>query len=63
LLVLASVRVLQAETGSALTGNLSWVPYGGGIVFALLVLAFTATRIAAGSRRVAAGSAAGGSKP
>jgi hypothetical protein len=27
LLVLAALRALQTETGSAFTGNLSWVPY------------------------------------
>jgi hypothetical protein len=62
LLTLAVVRVLQAETGSALTGNLSWVPYAGGIIFAVLVLAFTATRVLAGTRKASAsGSATSGS--
>jgi hypothetical protein len=54
LLTLAAVRVLQSETGSALTGNLSWVPYAGGILFALGVLAFTAMRILAGMHRASA---------
>jgi hypothetical protein len=58
LLTLAVVRVLQAETGSALTGNLSWVPYAGGILFAVLVLAFTATRVLAGTRRAGASGSA-----
>jgi len=26
-LIVGALRVLQEETGSALTGNLSWVPY------------------------------------
>jgi hypothetical protein len=27
LLILAGLRALQTQTGSALTGNLSWIPY------------------------------------
>jgi hypothetical protein len=63
LLTLAVVRVLQAETGSALTGNFSWVPYVGGVVFAVLVLAFTATRIIANRKAAASDPATtGGAK-
>lgn len=44
LLALAGLRVLQSETGTALTGNLSWIPYlivvaGLGAVAALAVRA------------------------
>ena len=42
-LILALLRALQTETGSALTGNLSWLPYvitlgAAGIVAALLAM-------------------------
>lgn len=45
LLTLAVVRLLQSETGAHLTGNLSWVPYMGGLLFAVAVLGFAASRI------------------
>jgi hypothetical protein len=50
LLVLAVVRLLQAETGAHLAGNLSWVPYLGGLLFAVLVLGVAGSRIGKGSR-------------
>lgn len=33
------VRALQTETGTALTGSLSWVPYVAGSVFMLIIIA------------------------
>jgi hypothetical protein len=50
LLTLAVVRLLQAETGTHLTGNLSWVPYIGGLIFALAVIGTAASRIGKGVR-------------
>jgi hypothetical protein len=41
LLTIAGVRALQVETGTALTGNWSWVPYLAAVVFlAILMLIF-----------------------
>ncbi|MBO0691619.1 MAG: hypothetical protein J2P58_01870 [Acidimicrobiaceae bacterium] len=45
LLVLAAVRVLQAETRPHLTGSLTWVPYVGGLLLAAVVIGLTASRI------------------
>ncbi len=45
LLTLAVVRAAQAETGTHLQGHWSWVPYCGGLIFAVIVLALVATRI------------------
>ena len=45
LLALAAVRAAQGETGSHLTGNLSWLPYLAGIILAGLVIALAAARI------------------
>lgn len=44
-LTLAAVRVVQAETASHLRGNLTWVPYAGGIIVAGLGAGWAATRI------------------
>lgn len=47
LLTLAGLRALQAETGTALTGNWSWVPYLAAVVLLVvltLVSVFTITR-------------------
>jgi hypothetical protein len=48
LLPLALLRALQAETGTALTGNWSWVPYAVTLVVVALVLGL----IVAGLMRV-----------
>jgi len=49
LLALTAVRVVQAETGSHLHGNLTWVPYGGGIVVAGIGAGWAISRIGKGA--------------
>jgi hypothetical protein len=52
LLVLIGVlRLLQSETGTALTGDWSWVPYAVVIVLGLLVIGVAVWRITAGPGR------------
>ena len=46
LVALAIVRAIQSEAGVHLSGDLSWVPYTGGVVFALLVAGVALSRIA-----------------
>jgi predicted cobalt transporter CbtA len=48
LLLVGLLRALQTETGSALTGNLSWVPYACVAVVALAVMALAVWRVARG---------------
>ncbi len=43
---LTVVRAIQTETTPHLTGDWSWVPYVGGILFALLMAGLAALRIA-----------------
>jgi hypothetical protein len=50
LLALAVVRVLQTELASHLSGSLTWVPYVGGLLFAVLVAGVAVTRISKASR-------------
>jgi len=45
LLILAAVRAAQSETRPHLTGNLSWVPYAGGLLLAAVIIGLTASRI------------------
>ena len=45
LLALAAVRAAQAESGAHLSGNLTWVPYAGGLILALLGAAWSISRI------------------
>jgi len=45
LLLLALLRLLQTETGSAFEGNLSWLPYVITAVAALAILGLSAWRI------------------
>jgi hypothetical protein len=45
LLILAAVRAAQTETGAHLHGDLSWVPYAGGLLVAAVVLGLAASRI------------------
>lgn len=51
LLLVALLRALQTETGSALSGNLSWVPYGCVAVVALALMALAIWRVARGPAR------------
>lgn len=44
-LTLAMLRVLQEETGSSFTGNLSWVPYLATLGAALVVIGLLVWRI------------------
>ena len=49
LLALAAVRAAQAETGAHLHGNLSWVPYAGGLILALIGVVWSISRIFKGT--------------
>ena len=52
LLILVGVlRLLQTETGTALTGDWSWVPYAVVIVLGLVVIGVAVWRITAGPGR------------
>lgn len=46
---LAAVRVIQTETGPHLHGDLTWVPYFGGVIIAAIGASWAALRI---SRKV-----------
>jgi hypothetical protein len=46
LLMLAGLRALQTETGDALDGNLSWLPYVIVLAVAALLVAWAVSRIA-----------------
>lgn len=48
LMLLGVLRLLQTETGSALTGDWSWVPYAATVILGVLVIAVAALRIQAG---------------
>jgi hypothetical protein len=50
LITLAIVRVLQGELGHHLRGSLSWVPYVGGLLFAVVVAGLAVSRIGKGRR-------------
>lgn len=51
LATLTVVRVIQTETVPHLTGNLTWVPYLGGILLAAVGALWAATRIGKDVRR------------
>ena len=48
LILLGVLRLLQTETGTALTGDWSWVPYAVVVVLGIAVIAVAAWRITAG---------------
>jgi uncharacterized membrane protein YidH (DUF202 family) len=50
LLSLAAVRLLQTELSVHLRGELTWVPYLGGVLLALVVAGSAVSRIGKGSR-------------
>lgn len=50
LTVLAVVRLLQTEVGHHLSGNLTWVPYMGGLLVAVLVVGLAGMRAMRRSR-------------
>lgn len=45
LVALAAVRVLQTELARHLTGSLTWVPYAGGLIVAVVVAGLAVSRI------------------
>ncbi|HET6916140.1 MAG TPA: hypothetical protein VFH56_08630 [Acidimicrobiales bacterium] len=49
LLALAAVRAAQAETGAHLYGNLTWVPYAGGLLLAGIGAIWAVSRIFKGT--------------
>jgi hypothetical protein len=48
LILLGVLRLLQTETGTALDGDWSWVPYAAVVVLGVAVIAVAALRIQAG---------------
>jgi hypothetical protein len=48
LILLGILRLLQTETGTALTGNWSWVPYAVVVLLGLGIIAIAVWRITAG---------------
>ncbi len=48
LILLGILRLLQTETGTALTGNWSWVPYAVVVVLGLGIIGLAVWRITAG---------------
>lgn len=52
LLSVGILRLIQMETVPHLTGNLSWVPYGGVAVFAVLAAGLAVRAIGADRRRL-----------
>ena len=63
LLLLASLRALQTETGSSFTGHLSWVPYLIVAAAAIAIMGLAAWRIVRGPGTERHRSGAGGSGP
>ena len=56
MLTLTAVRVVQSETGRHLHGDLTWVPYIGGVVVASAGVFWALMRILRGDRALRAGS-------
>jgi hypothetical protein len=48
LILLGALRLLQTETGTALDGDWSWVPYAVVVVLGIIIIAVAALRISAG---------------
>jgi hypothetical protein len=48
LILIGVLRLLQTETGTALTGDLSWVPYAVVVLLGLAIIGVAAWRITAG---------------
>ena len=55
LLTLTAVRVVQSETGRHLRGDLTWVPYFGGVLVAGMGVAWATRRIVKGDRALKGG--------
>jgi hypothetical protein len=51
LILIGVLRLLQTETGAALTGDLSWVPYAVVLILGITVIGVAAWRITAGPGR------------
>jgi hypothetical protein len=51
LILIGILRLLQTETGSALTGDMSWVPYAVVVLLGILVIAVAVWRVTAGPGR------------
>jgi len=51
LVLIGILRLLQTETGTTLTGDLSWVPYAVVIILGLVVIGVAVWRITAGPGR------------
>ena len=49
LLALTAVRAAQAESGAHLHGSLTWVPYAGGVILALVGAVWSISRIFKGA--------------
>ncbi len=50
LLTVAVLRALQTELGGHLSGSLTWLPYVGALIFAVIVVGLAASRIARAPR-------------
>jgi hypothetical protein len=51
LILIGILRLLQTETGSALTGDMSWVPYAVVVLLGAMVIGVAAWRVTAGPGR------------
>jgi hypothetical protein len=51
MVLIGILRLLQTETGSALTGDMSWVPYAVVVLLGILVIAVAVWRVTAGPGR------------
>jgi len=51
LILIGILRLLQTETGSALTGDWSWVPYAVVVLLGILVIGIAAWRVTSGPGR------------